>query len=91
MIKWLSTLETGEYVYDYRKLSEQVDGTIKKYKKWFLPNQVNDDDIYVTTILTVCRLAYHFINNILTSKVILKTNMEMNSIFYLKHILSMDR
>jgi hypothetical protein len=63
---------------------------MKEYKRWFVPRLINDRKIFATS-LPVHRLAFHFINNILTPKATLKTNIKINSIFYLRHLLSMDR
>jgi hypothetical protein len=85
LVKWF---ETGEQIYAYRKWPEITEGTIRDYKRWFVPRLINDQEIFTTSLP---RLAFHFINNILTPKATLKTNMEINSIFYLRHLLSMDR
>jgi hypothetical protein len=90
-VKWFSILETGEQIYAYCKWSEIIEGTIGDYKKWFVPRMINDQNFFATFLPAVHRLAFHFINNILTPKATLKTNMKMNSIFYLRHLLSMDR
>jgi hypothetical protein len=91
LIKWFSTLETGEQVYAYRKWPKITEGTLREYKRWFVPRLINDWEIFATSLPDVHRLAFHFINNILTPKATLKTNMEINSIFYLRHLFSMDR
>jgi hypothetical protein len=91
LVKWFSILEIGEQIYAYRKWLEITESTIRNYKKWFVPRVINDREIFTTSLPVVHRLAFHFINNILTSKTTLKINMEMNFIFYLRHLLSMDR
>jgi hypothetical protein len=91
LVKWFSTLKTGEQVYAYRKLPEITEGIIREYKRWFVPRLINGREIFVTSLPTVHRLVFHFINNILTPKATSKTNIEINSIFYLRHLLSMDR
>jgi hypothetical protein len=90
-VKWFSTLKTGEQVYAYRKWPEITKGTIRDYKRWFVPRLINDREIFTTSLPAVHQLAFHFINNILTPKANLKTNMEINSIFYLCYLLSIDR
>jgi hypothetical protein len=58
---------------------------------WCVPRLINDREIFATSLPPVHRLAFHFINKILTLKATLKTNMAINSIFYLRHLISMDR
>jgi hypothetical protein len=74
-----------------RKWPEITEGTIRDYKRWFVPRLINDRKIFTASLSVVYRLPFHFINNILTPKATLKTNMKINSIFYLRHLLSMDR
>jgi hypothetical protein len=91
LVKWFSTLDTGEQIYAYRKWPEITEGTIREYKRWFVPRLINDREIFATSLPVVHRLAFHFINNILTAKATFKTNMKINFIFYLRHLLSMNR
>jgi hypothetical protein len=63
----------------------------KGFKRWFVPLLINDKEIFATSLPIIHMLVFHFINNILTPKTTLKTNMEINFIFYLRHLLSMDR
>jgi hypothetical protein len=65
--------------------------TVRDYKRWFVSRLINDREIFATSLPAVHRLVFHFINNILTPKATLKTNMEINSIFYLRHLFLTDR
>ena len=74
--------------YPFKEFPENM-GNFFEYKQWF--GAVKQEDYISDTMLpAVHRVAYLFINNILTPKKDVKNVMEMNSIFCLKHLLNKE-
>lgn len=59
------------------------------YRRWFSRNQPLDL-IYTTTLPSLHRVAHVFLNNILTPKAKIKTNLEFAGLFYMHHLISLD-
>jgi len=89
---WLGLVNTGEETYPLRKWPIDVaEGNEYNYKRWFDRNNTSGAPTYVTKLPALHRLAFLFINNILTPKSTIKTNMEYNALYYLRHLLSLDQ
>jgi len=89
---WLGLVNDGEETYPLRKWpSEMALGNEYSYKRWFDRTNAGGAPNYVTKLPALHRLAFLFINNILTPKSTIKTNMEFNALYYLRHLLSLDQ
>ena len=89
---WLGLVNDGEETYPLRKWPiDTALGNEYTYKRWFDRTNTGGAPNYVTKLPALHRLAFLFINNILTPKSTIKTNMEYNALYYLRHLLSLDQ
>ena len=62
--------------------------TVYNYRNWF--NLGVDGKMYLTDIPGLHRVAFLLVNNILTPKSTIKTNIENGALFYMRHMIAMD-
>lgn len=67
---------------------EKCQETQTDYRKWF--GYGTRKDFYLTDIPALHRVAHLLVNNILTPKSQLKTNIETGGLFYMRHMIAMD-
>jgi hypothetical protein len=89
MAQWLELPNEGEETYPLRNWPLSALGSSFDYKRWFDRNH-NGGAIYVSNLPSMHRLLFLFINNILTPKATIKTNLEWGSMYYLRHLISKD-
>ena len=88
--EWLGLDNEGDETYLVRNWPRHALGTPDSYKKWFNRNYISGDSLYVTHLPSLHRLLFLFINNILTPKSKIKTNMEHGAVYYLRHLIQLD-
>jgi hypothetical protein len=89
--QWLGVPNEGEETYLLRGWTQLADGTSDQYKNWFDRNNRGGGKLYISSLPSLHRLLFVFINNILIPKATLKTNLEWGPMYYLRHFIQMDR
>ena len=87
---WLNLPNEGEEIYLIRNWPRDVPESSDSYKKWFNRSNIAGASLYATSLPSLHRLLFLFINNILTPKSKLKTNIEHGAIYYLRHLIQLD-
>jgi hypothetical protein len=90
LAEWLDLDNEGDETYLVRNWPRHALETPDAYKKWFNRHYISGDYLYVTHLPSLHRLLFLFINNILTPKSKIKTNMEHGAIYYLRHLIQLD-
>jgi hypothetical protein len=86
----LSVLNEGDETYPLRSWPIIAKEDVDAYQVWFDKEWVSGKPLYVTRLPALHRILFVLINNILTPKSNVKTNMEQNIIFYLRHLIPLD-
>lgn len=91
MAIWLGLPNAGTEEYVQKKWPSQPLAIVTEndYRRWFSRDQPFAK-LYVTFLPSLHRLAHMFINNILTPKDRIKTNLEYSGLLYLRHLISLD-
>lgn len=85
----LENTGTEEYVHKKWPSQPPVIGIENDYRRWFNRDQPFES-LYTTYQPFLHCLAHMFINNILTPKAKIKTNLEYSGLFYLCHLITLD-
>ena len=87
---WFGLTNAGEESYPLRSWPTLAIDTADHYKNWFDRNNRTGAPLYSSSLPSIHRLVFLLINNILTPKSTIKTNMEHGACYYLRHLLSLD-
>jgi len=88
--EWLNIPKFGDEIYLLRNWPDGDVESSELYKKWFNKDVVYGGSIYATPLPSLHRLLFLFVNNILTPKADIKTNIEFGDMYYLRHLIQKD-
>ena len=87
---WLGLVNEGEKAYLLRNWPELALESSDHYKTWFARRNFGVKPLYASSLPSLHRLLFLFVNNILIPKATIKSNIERGPMYYLRHLISMD-